>query len=392
MYYGLLYPRAFLYEGVFSMAEALYEHENLEHVLASEGVEVYRLRDVVVGEMRRSSEFREGVVRIARSVIRYRGDLSDEAYSEFIRNLALYDPETIFDILVLRPIIVVKRGKLGVRAVVVNASPLANLYYTRDQQLVAKNGVVMGRMRMPQRRPEPTITELFFRAIGVPILYRLTKPGFLEGGDFMPMGDSAVLGYGFRSSLVGVNKVLGILDFDELALAKIPSHPWGDDMLVMHIDTYFNIIGDGLALGNEDLMANTQVTIVARAGDRLEKVGETNLLDYVRQKGFNIIPLTLSEQAAFAANILTIKDRRIVVPNVEMNLKKMIRRLQAYGSDDSVLGYIKSGYEKLHREGRIFPYRPDVLGEGIDFITVDVSELVGGYGGVHCAVAAVQRI
>lgn len=394
MFYGLLYPRAFLYEGVFNMDEALYEHQNMEHVMSSEGVVVHRLKNIIIQGMRRSGEFRERVVAVVKSTIRYIGDLSDEAYTEFLRSVASYDPETLFNILVLRPTVMIRRGKTGLVAKVINRTPLANLYYTRDQQLVVKTGVVVGRMRMPQRRLEPVVTELFFRALNEPVVYRLVKPGFLEGGDFMPMGDFAIIGYGWRSDINGVNQVIGLMDFDEVAIAKIPEHPWGDNMLVMHLDTYFNVAGDGLVIGNEELMRSTQVTIYAKSNDGLERIGESNLLDYVKQKGFNIIKLSMAEQAAFAANFLTLRDRRIIVPNIEMNIKKMIKRLQ--NTDDPVrqaaLNYVMSGYEKMRSEGHIFPYRPDVLGERIDFITVDVSELVGGYGGVHCAVAAIRRV
>ncbi|MGC9136122.1 arginine deiminase family protein [Caldivirga sp.] len=393
MFYGLLYPRAFLYEGVFSMDEALYEHQNMEHVMMSEGVTVHRLKSIVIQRMRHSSEFRETVVSIVKSSIMYKGDLSDDAYTDFLRNLASYDPETLFNILILRPLIIIKRTKTNTIARIINRNPMANLYYTRDQQLVVKTGVVIGRMRMPQRRLEPTITELFFKALNTPIVYKLIKPGFLEGGDFMPMGDFAIVGYGWRSSFNGVKQIMGLLDFDELVMAKLPKHPWGDDMLVMHLDTYFNVAGDGLVIGNEELMKNTHVIVYARAQDGLEKLGESTLLDYIKQRGFKIINLSVIEQAAFASNFLTLKDRRILVPNIEMNIKKMIKRLRS--SDDPVrqatLQYVESGYEKMKSEGHIFPYRPDVLNEGVDFITIDVSELVGGYGGVHCATATIRR-
>jgi arginine deiminase len=394
MFYGLLYPKAFLYEGAFSMDEALYEHQNMEHVLVNEGVTVHRLKNVIIQKMRHSGEFRELVVTTVKSMIKYVGDLGEEAYMDFLRNMAAYDPETLFNILILRPLVLIRRTKTGVVARVINRTPLANLYYTRDQQLVVKAGIVIGRMRMPQRRLETIVTELFFRALNEPVIYRLVKPGFLEGGDFMPMGDFAVIGHGWRSSINGVNQVIGLLDYDEVAVAKLPKHPWGDNMLVMHLDTYFNVAGDGLVIGNEELMQSTHVVIYAKAQDGFEKVGESNLLDYIRQRGFNVIKLSMAEQAAFAANFLTLRDRRIIVPNVEANIKKIIRRLQ--NSEDSVrqttLNYIRAGYDKMRGEGHIFPYRPDMLNERVDFITIDVSELVGGYGGVHCATAAIRRV
>ena len=112
-----------------------------------------------------------------------------------------------------------------------------------------------------------------------------------------------------------------------------------------------------------------------------------------------LLSLSVRKLAAKAAcsaidSLITLRDRRIIVPNVEANIKKIIRRLQ--NSEDSVrqttLNYIRAGYDKMRGEGHIFPYRPDMLNERVDFITIDVSELVGGYGGVHCAIAAIRRV
>jgi len=124
MFYGLLYPKAFLYEGAFSMDEALYEHQNMEHVLVNEGVTVHRLKNVIIQKMRHSGEFRELVVTTVKSMIKYVGDLGEEAYTDFLRNMAAYDPETLFNILILRPLVLIRRTKTGVVARVVNRTPL----------------------------------------------------------------------------------------------------------------------------------------------------------------------------------------------------------------------------------------------------------------------------
>ncbi len=55
MFYGLLHPKSFLYERAFSMDEALYEHEVLEHALEREGgVAVHRAKKVIVQRIKSS--------------------------------------------------------------------------------------------------------------------------------------------------------------------------------------------------------------------------------------------------------------------------------------------------------------------------------------------------
>ena len=388
MFYGLLYPRAFLYEAVFSMDEALYEHENVEHVLAIEGVEVVRVKRTIVSVARASGEFRRILVERAVKSARFIG-LGEDDEGKVLEWFNEYDPETLFNIIILKPTIKVRRSRAGLRAVITNTMPLANLYFTRDQQLVTGDGVIMGRMRMPQRAPEVDVMELFFKALGAPIKYRLAR-GFIEGGDFLPMGEFALLGYGPRSDLNGALMAIRHLGFDEVALVKIPRHPWGSDMFIMHLDTYVNALGDGLVAGNLMLMEDSQVAIYGKSGRRYVKVGETTLDRYLRGKGFNILKLTLAEQVAYASNFLTVADRKIIAPNLEMNMRKMLKRLSTIGDLKSI-DLVKEAFNKIRAEGYVFPRRPDVLNEGIDFIEVDVSELVGGFGGIHCMTTPISR-
>ncbi len=106
--------------------------------------------------------------------------------------MSAYDPEFLFNVLVLRPTLILKRRRRSrsYRVYVVNRMPpLANMYFMRDQQLTVPNGIIQGRMALPQRRAETQVTELAFEALSMPLIYRISSPGVLEGGgDYMPMG------------------------------------------------------------------------------------------------------------------------------------------------------------------------------------------------------------
>ncbi|WP_188595945.1 dimethylarginine dimethylaminohydrolase family protein [Thermocladium modestius] len=399
MFYGLLHPKSFLYERAFSMDEALYEHEVLEHALEREGVAVHRAKKVIVQRIKSSPEFREKVVERVKRLVEFRGDVDDDA-SEFINNLSAYDPEFLFNVLVLRPTLILKRRRRSrsYRVYVVNRMPLANMYFMRDQQLTVPNGIIQGRMALPQRRAETQVTELAFEALSMPLIYRISSPGVLEGGDYMPMGDFAVIGYGHRSNRSGIMQAMGLLGVKEVAVVRLPRHPLvpsRDSMLDMHLDTFFNVAGDGLAVGNVEMMRDASVVVYANEGDGFVALAKTNLLDYMKSKGFNIIPITFMEQLSYASNFLTISDRKIVTPNVEMNASKVINALmmktEASPEYSKLFQVAKAEYGKLRTEGHIFPHKPELIEEGVDFVQIDVSELTGGYGGIHCMTSIVNR-
>jgi len=399
MFYGLLHPKSFLYERAFSMDEALYEHEVLEHALEREGVMVYRVKKVITQQIKSSPEFRSRVVKLVRELVEFRGDVNDDSI-EFINNLSIYDPEFLFNVLVLRPTLILKRRRRSrsYKVYVVNKMPLANMYFMRDQQITVPNGIIQGRMALPQRRPETSVTELAFEALSMPIIYRVASPGILEGGDYMPLGDFAIIGYGHRTNRGGILQVMGLLGVKEVAVARLPRHPLvpsGDSMLDMHLDTFFNVMGDGLAVGNEDLMKKAPVEVYLNDGDKFSPSIRTNLLDYVKSKGFNVISISFMEQLSYASNFLTIRDRRALIPNVEMNAARVINALRMKAEADSnyakLFEVAKAEYGKLRVEGHIFPHKPELMEEGIDFIQIDVSELTGGYGGIHCMTSIVSR-
>lgn len=71
--------------------------------------------------------------------------------------------------------------------------PLANLVYTRDQQITTAKGIVMGRLRSPQRGLEVSLMKFCFEKLGFDVLGEVPEPGFLEGNVFEDF-----VGLGFR--------------------------------------------------------------------------------------------------------------------------------------------------------------------------------------------------
>ena len=130
---------------------------------------------------------------------------------------------------------------------VAEREPLSNLYFMRDQQMVTDKGIFMSRMAKPQRRREPVVTRFLWEILGAKVVHATTEPGTIEGGEFIPLKDFALIGIGDRTNRSAVDQLLqhGV-GFHEVGVVHQPNHPLipgneCDPMIDMHLDTYFNI-------------------------------------------------------------------------------------------------------------------------------------------------------
>ena len=101
--------------------------------------------------------------------------------------------------------------------------PLSNLVYTRDQQVTTCRGVVMARLRSPQRQLEVDLMRFALRKLGLPIIGQIEAPGFLEGGDFFAAGRSlAMVGIGLRSNMEACQQLMegDLLGTERLAVVR----------------------------------------------------------------------------------------------------------------------------------------------------------------------------
>lgn len=131
-------------------------------------------------------------------------------------------------------------------------SPVSNLVFLRDQQIVTARGLVIGALKEPQRRRENALLRRTFELLGVPAVGHVTRndaPGArvvatLEGGDYLaaPAG-LAFLGVGLRTSDAAAAQLLGrgLVGVPRLAVVRDD----GDrQQKRMHLDTVFNIVDE----------------------------------------------------------------------------------------------------------------------------------------------------
>ncbi|MGC8563062.1 MAG: arginine deiminase family protein [Thermoplasmata archaeon] len=409
MFFGLLDPEASLYERAFSRYKARSEHSMLQSTLKEEfGVDVIRLDKTIADIAERNSEIREKLINLAAEILKFDGNASEvaEAQNQLKQNIDQYDTNHFIDILLLRPEVHLKSstGASAVHMRITNSDPLSNLYFMRDQQATTDKGIFMSRLSKPQRRHEPEMTELLWNALNLPIAGRGSGNATIEGGDFIPMKDFALLGNGDRTNDEGVKQMLSYgLGFDEVAVVHQPLHPLipgnqPDPMIDMHLDTYFNVASSTTVVGSGLLLKNAVVDIYLRESEgKYKKTGEkTNLHDYMKTKGFNIIWLSTIEQMAYSSNFLCIKDGTILAIDSSRILKAVVRDLEFKAGENpgrygALLDEIKTEYSSFTQSGGVFPYKKEINENGIDAYALNLENLTGGYGGAHCMTAAIER-
>jgi arginine deiminase len=408
MFFGLLEPYAALYERAFSRYEARREHDTLERTLREEfGVRVLRLKETILDAADRDPAVRRRLVDWAHETVTLRGGRREvaEARRSMEQNADALDSLHFFTLLLLNPVIEVGRGRprAGVDVRILGQEPLANLYFMRDQQAVTGCGLVVARSAKRQRAREPEITRFLWDILGIPVTGTVQDPGTFEGGDFLPMGDFALIGTGDRTNSAGIRQFLDCTPgFDEIGVVHQPGHPLipgdrPDPMVDMHLDTYFNVAGSGVVIGSELLLRRARVDVYCRAGGGYEPSGEAvSLHDYIRSKGFAVIDLSILEQLSYAANVLCIRDGSIlavegerVMQTVLLNLeRKAARDPERYGR---LLHHAEEDYRRIRSGGRFFPHKAEFSRHDIEVCPLHLENLTGGYGGPHCMTCTLER-
>jgi arginine deiminase len=408
MFFGLIDPSASLYERAFDQTAATREHDRLTSALRDEfGVEVIGLMETIAGYAEKDRKAKELLVETALRHISFVGGSADVelAKKELRKNIDTYDPYYFINLILLMPKMVLKRGK-GASAMHINITerdPLANLYFMRDQQAVTDRGIFLSRMSKPQRRHEPAFTRLLWEMMGLPIAHETAEPGTFEGGDFIPMKDFALLGFGDRTNRGGVDQMLKHgLSFKEVGVVHQPNHPLipsdePNPMVDMHLDTYFNVAGKDVVIGSELLLKRAQVDVYWREGKSYRKDPKvTNLHDYITAKGFSIVNLSTLEQMSYSSNFLCIKDHTILAIESDLIVKRVLDNLAFTAKMDpgrygALLAQAKRDYKEFLATGQTFPHKKEMYQNGIDLYAIDLKNITGGYGGAHCMTAVIGR-
>ncbi len=394
--YAMIAPRAFLFERPFNKRKALAEHERLEEILKQNGVQVTLLKEIATSMSDSDSDFRKRLEDKVMADIQFFGDILDaeKEKNELKKNLPYMDSDTLFNIMILCPSIDIRIDETNhmYYPKIFSNVPLTNLYFMRDQQAVTDKGALVGRMRLPQRKKEPEVTSFILKhKLGSQKAKRVEEGAYFEGGDYIPCGKFGLIGVGSRTDMKGAISAMnsGLMSHDEILVVNNPRYEFqvSDLLNNMHLDTYFNIAGDGVAIGSQLLAEKAKGTVFTRNGDTYEKNRETDLFTYMKEKNFSFFNINPIEQLCYSSNFLTISDRKITCIDSHSVLQKLIRNNVI--TDEIIL---RSGVQRSElKEGMMFPNKKKMAEIGIDYIEINLEEITGGYGGAHCMTMALSR-
>ena len=364
LFYGVIHPSAGLFEDYFDVDKAAGEHRGYIGMLQQNGIRVHTVTDILadVGI--------DSLRALAAEVLTY--DISSipdesEVYTEEYRQdvLSKMSRADLIRCILLQPTVKLMRtdNNTGYDAQYI-PNPLMNLYFTRDQSITTPRGQVICRMNSSQRAPETHIISLCYEHLGLKPILRIEGDGRLEGGDYIPAGNISFIGCGMRTNDEGIRQLLEADAFGHDTVVIVRDHKlW---QMQMHLDTHFNIIDRDLCTmvrsryeAQPGQPEYNTCDIWARKPGTLEYSlwkQDLSFVEYIKSRGFEIIPIDYDDEMHYANNFLTIAPRHIM----------------AVGGQS----------EELQQRFRA---------AGVTVEWIPLENLIGGYGAAHCMTQVLQR-
>lgn len=401
---GALHPAGALYEKPVNLDRAVEAHAQFVSMLRRSGAEVRDVRDILCQNVSWSVGDRIELEEFAARCLKYVFDnrspdeqcevcdpgavpasrkstdaeqyyVSDEYKMLVIRAMG---EQQLVDIVLTNPRVTLAPSLRDTGLMAKYAfDPMSNIIFVRDQQITTRKGIVMARLRSPQRQLEVDIMNFCFRKLGLNVVGRVPAPGHLEGGDFFPAGDKlAFIGLGPRSDWPAVEYLLreDLIGTERVAVVKDERERKQERM---HLDTVFNIISDDCVIMLQEMMGEESPThrVVdeyvksSSFGEAPEVQGDAKAVGqyrlargniefskYVRECGFAIIEISGEEQLKYGCNILNLGGGHII--SIEADTARRIA------------------------SSPLFKGKVELL---------DFSDVTTMYGGVHCASQIVKR-
>lgn len=363
---GALDPDSNLFEAPVAIDRARTQHRRYVDVLEANGVTVHALADDLAAGGVLDDLVREYTTVDAGDLDATLAELDAREKLQLVLSRARTSPET------------------DAPASLHLERPISNIFFQRDTTIVGDRGPVLASMYSPVRRPETPIVRAAWAAIGDPVIHEASA-GPIEGGEFVPMGDLALLGVSgvvdgeevvVRTSYDAGRELLdaGALGFDEVGLVRAPieterrlrrEHDGPSRM--MHLLGWFNVAAEGLAVTFPEMARAAAVDLYERRGGEYERTGSTTLLSLLADRGYDVVAADWGER--WPTNFVAIDDADVVAlydPDEE----------GAYRPENNPT------IEALNEWG--VTVRPD--GEGLP-----TGPLTNGAGGLHCMTTPIER-
>lgn len=202
---------------------------------------------------------------------------------------------------------------------------LVDAVYMHDPVMLTGAGAILLRMRKPVRATEPDLLAAELERLGVPVLGRLPEDAWVDGGDrFWSDDRTMAVGMGYRTTRAGV-AALGALvapEGIEVVGYDLP-HDAGPDH-VLHLQSLISAVTHDLLVVYEPLMP-------------------VRLLDDLRARGYDWLPLAADEYLGMGANLLCVRPGVVImvegVPALQERLEARGVEVHTYdGSELSLKG------------------------------------------------------
>ena len=364
LFNGVIHPSAGLFEHYFDVEKATQEHRRYIEMLQNNGIRVHTVYDIL------AETGIDSLRSLASEMLTY--DISSipdespeatEAYRQQV--LSEMSRSDMIRCILLQPTVKLSRtdNNTGYEAQYIQ-SPLMNLYFTRDQSITTPRGHIICSMNSSQRAPETNIINMCYEHLGLKPILRIEGDGRLEGGDYIPAGNISLIGCGMRTNDEGIRQMMEADAFGHDTVVVVRDHKlW---QMQMHLDTHFNII-------DSDLCTMVRSRYDAKPGDPefntcdiwARKPGTLDyslcqkdmpFVDYIKSRGFQIIPIDYDDEMHYANNFLTIAPRHIM----------------AVGGQSEAL-------QQRFRDA------------GVTVEWIPLESLIDGYGAAHCMTQVLKR-
>ena len=364
LFNGVIHPLAGLFEDYFDVDKAAEEHLGYIKMLEANGICVHTVKEVF-------DEVGIDSLRVlASNVLTYDisnipGENADDTEKYRQEVLSKMSRADLIRCIMLQPTVKLSHtdNNTGYEAQYIQ-TPLMNLYFTRDQSITTPKGHIICQMNSSQRAPETNIIELCYEHLGLKPILRINGDGRLEGGDYIPAGNISLIGCGMRTNDEGIRQLMEADAFGHDTIVVVRDHKlW---QMQMHLDTHFNII-------DKDLCTMVRSRYEALPGDPeyntcdiwARKPGtkeyalwkqDQSFIEYIKGRGFEIIPIDHDDEMHYANNFLTIAPRHIM----------------AVGGQSEAL-------QQRFRDA------------GVTVEWIPLENLIGGFGAAHCMTQVLQR-
>jgi len=364
LFEGVIHPSAGLFEIYFDVEKAAEEHQNYIKMLQKKGIDVYTVKDIL-----NEVEIEKLQALVEKVLVYDISHIEDESYqaSELYRHdiIQQMSRSDLIRCLLLQPTVTLYKtdNNTGYEAEY-TVHPLMNLYFTRDQSITTPRGHVICNMNSSQRAPETEIIKLCYEHLGKHIILQISGEGRLEGGDYIPAGNVSFIGMGMRTNIQGISQMMDADAFGHDTIVVVKDHKlW---QMQMHLDTHFNIIDKDLCtMVSSRLYAQPDdpeydtCDIYARSkGSKTYALFRSDVpfVNYLKDRGFDIIPIDYEDEMHYANNFLTISPRHIMA--VAGQSEELQKRFQQ---------------------------------AGVKVEWIPLESLIDGYGAAHCMTQVMTR-